>query len=222
MCSFFWGGWGDWGGGKILKLVRITSETWNLVRKYTYVVSRNKPFSTKALLILLMSAFFVCKISVFLGENGILVFLGENTTRKLAINWKNNNNSQFADMTWSWFSFFFFFYIAQFLLLNLFTGSSFMTVSWLVLELWQFSFKKDWPEIRKLGSLSFFPVWVFTNILRLWRVRDTIVGTNISNKKLMNAEKCQGYSFHSFWVIKGKPAGEKGWGGVGKTNPHPD
>ena len=38
----------------------------------------------------------------------------------------------------------------------------------------------------------------------------------------MNAEKCQGYSFHSFWDIKGKPAGEKGWGGVGKTNPHPD
>ena len=38
----------------------------------------------------------------------------------------------------------------------------------------------------------------------------------------MNAEKYQGYSFHSFWVIKGKPAGEKGWGGVGKTNPHPD
>ena len=107
MQFFLGGGWGDWGSDKILKLVRITPETWNLVRKYTYIVSKSKPFSTKALLILLMSAFFVCKISVFLGENGILVFLGENTTRKLAINWKNNNNSQFADMTWSWFFFFF-------------------------------------------------------------------------------------------------------------------
>ena len=78
--------WGDRGGDKILKLVRITLETWNLVRKYTYVVSKNKPFSTNALLILLTSAFFVCKVSVFLGGNVILVFLGENTTRKLAIN----------------------------------------------------------------------------------------------------------------------------------------
>ena len=136
MQFFFGGGWGDWGSDKILKLVRITPETWNLVRKYTYIVSKSKPFSTKALLILLMSAFFVCKISVFLGENGILVFLGENTTRKLAINWKNNNNSQFADMTWSWF--FFFFWHCQVSLIefiywfkfhdSIMTGSGVMTI----------------------------------------------------------------------------------------------
>ena len=46
---------------KCLKLVIIMLETWNLERKYTHspVVSENIPVSAKALLILLMSAFFV-------------------------------------------------------------------------------------------------------------------------------------------------------------------
>ena len=36
---------------------------------------------------------------------------------------------------------------------------------------------------------------------------------------LLNAAKCQGYSFYVFWVIKGKPTGRRG----GKfTPPHPD
>ena len=38
-----------------LKLVRITLETW----KFQKIVSKNIPFSTKALLILLVSAFFL-------------------------------------------------------------------------------------------------------------------------------------------------------------------
>ena len=42
---------------------------------------------------------------------------------------------------------------------------------------------------------------------RLGRVRDTKFGTNISNKMLLNAAKCLGYSFYRFWVIKGKPTG---------------
>ena len=37
-----------------------------------------------------------------------------------------------------------------FLLSSLVTGSSFMSISSLVLELWQFSFIRDWPEIWKL------------------------------------------------------------------------
>ena len=47
-------------------------ETWNLVHKdtHTYVVSENIPFSTKAVLILLMSAVFLQKIAFF-GENSI-------------------------------------------------------------------------------------------------------------------------------------------------------
>ena len=36
-----------------------------------------------------------------------------------------------------------------FLLSSLVTGRSFMSISSLVLELWQFSFIRDWPEIRK-------------------------------------------------------------------------
>ena len=35
------------------------------------------------------------------------------------------------------------------LFLSLVTGPSFMSISSLVLELWQFTFIKDWPEIQK-------------------------------------------------------------------------
>ena len=63
---------GGVGRGKttpFLKLVRIMLETWNLVRKvHTYIVSENIPFSTKAFLILLMSAAFCKKMSNF-GNN---------------------------------------------------------------------------------------------------------------------------------------------------------
>ena len=53
--------------------------------------------------------------------------------------------SQFVDMTLSSN----FFGVILFLLSSLVTGSSFMSISSLVLELWQFSFIWDWPEIRK-------------------------------------------------------------------------
>ena len=39
--------------------------------------------------------------------------------------------------------------VVLFLLSGLVTGPSFMSISSLVLELWQFSFIRDWPEIRK-------------------------------------------------------------------------
>ena len=55
-------------------------------------------------------------------------------------------NSQFSDMISSWT----FFDIALFLLLNLVTGSSFRLISSLALELWQYSYTRDWTEIRKL------------------------------------------------------------------------
>ena len=53
--------------------------------------------------------------------------------------------SQFSDMT----STSNFFDVVLFLLSSLVTGPSFMSISSLVLELWQFSFIRDWPEIRK-------------------------------------------------------------------------
>ena len=75
---------------------------------------------------------------------------------------------------------------------NIITGSEVMTIF----------FCKELtrnPEIRNT------PVWVLPSIWRLRRVRDTTFGTNVSNKMLLNAAKCQCYSLYRFWVIKGKP-----------------
>ena len=54
----------------------------------------------------------------------------------------------------------FFFDVVLFLLSSLVTGPSFMSISSLVLELWQFSFIRDWPEIRKSEILpsQFCPI----------------------------------------------------------------
>ena len=53
-----------------------------------------------------------------------------------------------------------FFDVVLFLLSSLVIGRSFMSISSLVLELWQFSFIRDWPEIRKseIPTSEFFPV----------------------------------------------------------------
>ena len=53
------------------------------------------------------------------------------------------------------------------------------------------------------------------NIWRLGEVRDTKFGTDVPNELLLNAAKCQYYSFYRFRIIKGKPRG----GGGGKINP---
>ena len=39
--------------------------------------------------------------------------------------------------------------VPVFVLSILVIGPSFMSISWLILELWPFSFIKDWPETRK-------------------------------------------------------------------------
>ena len=65
---------------------------------------------------------------------------------KLAINWKKDNG-----VTIYWHDIVkFVFYLAVLLLSSLVTGPSFMSVSWLVMELWKFLFIKDLPEIWKL------------------------------------------------------------------------
>ena len=65
--------------------------------------------------------------------------------------------SQFPDMT----STSIFFEVVLFLLSGLVTGLSFMSISALVLELWQFSFIRDWPETWKseIPSSEFFPIF---------------------------------------------------------------
>ena len=66
------------------------------------------------------------------------------------------------------------------------------------------SFIRDWPEIWKLE----IPLSEFAQYLG--RVRNTKFDTNVSNKMLLNAATCQGYSFYCFWVIKGKPTEGEG------------
>ena len=63
-----------------------------------------------------------------------------------------------------------FFDVVLFLLSSLVTGPSFMSVSSLVLELWQFSFKRDWPEIRK-SSLVTGTIFISVSslVLELWQ-----------------------------------------------------
>ena len=83
---------------------------------------------------------------------------------RTAPNWpkirKMTMTSQFSDMT----STSNFFDVVLFLLSSLVTGPSFMSISLLVLELWQFSFIMDWPEIRK----SEIPPSEFCPISRDW------------------------------------------------------
>ena len=52
-------------------------------------------------------------------------------------------------------------------------------------------------------------VLVLPNVWRLGQVRDTRFCRNASDEKLLNAAKCQVYSFHCFWIIKGKATGGK-------------
>ena len=59
------------------------------------------------------------------------------------------------------------------------------------------------------------PVWVLPNIWRLGWVKDTKFDMDVSNEILLNAAKCQGYSFDYFWVIKGKPT----WGKITPRTP---
>ena len=70
---------------------------------------------------------------------------------KLAKNSRNDN-----DVTIFWHDVNVnFFDVVLFLLSSLVTGPSFMSILLLVLELWQFSVIRDWPETRKYLRLSF-------------------------------------------------------------------
>ena len=121
---------------------------------------------------------------------------------KLAVNWKSHNDVIIFlhDVIINFFD------AVLFLLSSLVTGPSFMSISLQVLELWQFPFIRDWPEICK-SEMHLSLVWVLVNIWRLAQVRNTKFATNVSNKMLLNAAKWQGYSYYRFWVIKGKPTG---------------
>ena len=127
-------------------------------------------------------------------ESGLWTAPNWPKTRKMTM------TSQFSDMASSSN----FLEVVLFLLSSLVTGPSFMSISSLVLELWQFYFIRDWPEIRKseIPSSEFCPMsgdggelwipklaWMFL-IEYYWML-----------------QHAKGYSFYCFWVIKGKPTG---------------
>ena len=128
--------------------------------------------------------------------------------------------SQFFDMASS--SFFFFFDVVLFVLSGLVTGPSFMSISSLVLELWQFYF----IGIDQKSENRNTSTWVLSNIWRLGLVRvpNLVRMSIIKFYWMLQNASC---SFCRFWVIKGKPivcvSGSRG--GEGEFTPpplHPD
>ena len=116
---------------------------------------------------------------------------------RVAVNWKNVNDvtifrhAIIAKFFWRFFtplikfSYWFKFHVI------IITGSGVMKIS----------FYKILTRNPEIGNT---PVWVLPNIWRLGWVRNTKFGTNVSNKMLLNAAKCHGYTFYHFWVIRVK------------------
>ena len=107
-----------------------------------------------------------------------------------------------------------FFYVVLFLLSFLVTGPSFMSIWSLVLELWQFSFIRSWPEIRKweITSSEFFSIFGDCGKLRIsdlawislmkcyWMLQYAMV-TAFTNSKLLRQNQ----------------KGGRGWGKITST-----
>ena len=144
------------------------------------------------------SVFSFCKIKVTINENvsflDYVCRIRLSDCSKLAINRKNDND---VTIYWHRQSFWHYFvslvkfsYWSKFYF-NTITGSGVMTIY----------FYNGLARNLEIGNTL---VWVLPNIWRLGRVRDTNIGTDISNKILLNAAKCQGYRFYRFCVSKGK------------------
>ena len=157
------------------------------------------------------SVFSFCKIkAITINENiGFTDYASGirlSNSSKMAINRKNDNgvtvfrHDVIVNFFWSCaFSLVKFSYWSKFYV-NIIIGSRVMPIF----------FYKGLTRDPEIGNIH---VWLF--IWRLGQVRNTKFDTNICNKMLQNAAKCQGYSFYRFWVIKGKPSGSK-------ITPHPD
>ena len=110
---------------------------------------------------------------------------------RIAINWKDDKTSSSIFLKLLSISLVKFSYWSKFLV-NIITG---------VMAI--FIYKELKSQI--IGNI---PIWVLPNNWRLKQVRNTKFGTNVSKKMLLNAAKCQGYTFYHFWVIKEKPTVE--------------
>ena len=116
----------------------------------------------------------------------------------MAVNWKNVNDvtifhhNVIVNFFWRCFvSLGAFSYWSKFHV-NIITGFGLTTISfykWLTRNL----------------EIVITPIFILQNIWRLVQVRNTKFSTNGFNKMLLNAAKCQGYSFYHFWVIRRKP-----------------
>ena len=108
-----------------------------------------------------------------------------------------------------------FFDFVLFLLSCLVNGPIFMSISSLVLELWQFSFIRDWPEIRKLE----IPPSKFCPIFGEWDK------SGIPNLVRFSLIKCylmlQNARVTAFTVTELLRGNQQGGGGVKLPYPHP-
>ena len=112
---------------------------------------------------------------------------------RIAISWKDDKTSSSIFLKLLSISLVKFSYWSKFLV-NIITGSGVMAI---------LIYKELKSQI--IGNI---PIWVLPNNWRLKQVRNTKFGTNVSKKMLLNAAKCQGYTFYHFWVIKEKPTVE--------------
>ena len=112
---------------------------------------------------------------------------------RIAISWKDDKTSSSIFLKLLSISLVKFSYWFKFLV-NIITGSGVMAI---------LIYKELKSQI--IGNI---PIWVLPNNWRLKQVRNTKFGTNVSKKMLLNAAKCQGYTFYHFWVIMGKPTVE--------------
>ena len=117
---------------------------------------------------------------------------------KLAINQKNDNDiiifqhDVIVKIFWRSFVFLVKFSYWSKFHVNIKTGSGVMTI---------FFYK----GLTRNPEITNILVQVLHNIWRQGWFRSTKFDTNVSNETLLNAAKCQGYSFYHLWVIKGKP-----------------
>ena len=127
---------------------------------------------------------------------------------------KMTMRSQFSQMTSSSIVFYFF----LFSLSSLVTGPSFISVSSLVLELWQFNFIRDWPEICKLETLS--PE--FCPISEDWGELGKPNLALIKCYEILQNTKITVFTISRLFRENQKMEGGGGRGGGGKiTPPHP-
>ena len=105
--------------------------------------------------------------------------------------------------------------VVLFLLSNLVTAPSFISISSLDLELWQLRFIWDSLDIRKseITLSELFPISGDSGKLEI----PNLARMSLIKAYLLNIAKCQSYSFYRLWVIKGKAT----WGG-GLHHPHQD